>query len=168
MPLPLPDLDTRRWSDLVDEGRAILPRYSPEWTDFNVHDPGITLVELFAWLSEELMYRANRIPDRHLLKFLALCGYSPVPPMPAVAVLGVTLPPGTGSLAIPAGLALEASSGAPSIVAFRTIEANTLLEIQLAALQTFDGARFRDATRRVTFARWKSWRRRWSPYPFLG
>ena len=44
------------------------------WTDHNVHDPGITLIELFAWLIEQLIYRANRIPDRHLRKFLALAG----------------------------------------------------------------------------------------------
>ena len=147
MPLPLPNLDTRRWSDLVDEGRAILPRYSREWTDFNIHDPGIMLLELFAWLSEELMYRANRIPERHLRKFLALCGYAPAPPTPATAVLGVTLAPGTGSLALPGGIALEATSASQSVVPFRTIDTTTLVEIQLVALQSFDGSRFRDASR---------------------
>jgi len=147
MPLPLPDLDTRRWSDLVDEGRAILPRYSSEWTDFNIHDPGITLLELFAWLTEELMYRANRIPERHLRKFLELCGYPPAPPTPAAAVLGVTLLPGSGSLALPAGIALEAAANAQTIVPFRTVEATTLFETKLVALQAFDGSRFRDASR---------------------
>lgn len=147
MPLPLPNLDTRRWSDLVDEGRAILPRYSREWTDFNIHDPGIMLLELFAWLSEELMYRANRIPDRHLCKFLALCGYAPAPAIPATAVLGVTLAPGAGSLALPAGIALEATTASQTVVPFRTVDATTLVEIQLVALQSFDGSRFRDASR---------------------
>ena len=107
MPLPLPNLDTRRWSDLVDEGRAILPRYSREWTDFNLHDPGIMLLELFAWLSEELMYRANRIPDRHLCKFLALCGYAPAPAIPATAVLGVTGAPRDSKRALPAGNSIK-------------------------------------------------------------
>ena len=51
MPLPLPNLDTRRWADLVDEGVALVPRYGGTWTDHNVHDPGITLIELFAYLS---------------------------------------------------------------------------------------------------------------------
>ena len=147
MPLPLPDLDTRRWTDLVDEGRAVLPRYSPEWTDFNIHDPGIMLVELFAWLSEELMYRANRVPDRHLRKFLELCGYAPAPPLPSMVVLGATLPPGTGTLTLPAGVALEALATSRALVPFRTTDANTLFEMQLVALQSFDGARFRDASR---------------------
>ena len=131
----------------MDEGRAILPRYSREWTDFNIHDPGIMLLELFAWLSEELMYRANRIPERHLHKFLALCGYAPAPPIPAAAVLGVTLAPGTGSLALPAGIVLEATTASQSVLPFRTIDTTTLVEIQLVALQSFDGSRFRDASR---------------------
>ena len=77
MPISLPNLDTRRWTDLVDEGRALVPRYAPRWTDHNYHDPGITLIELFAWLIEQLIYRANRVPERHLRKFLALVVYDP-------------------------------------------------------------------------------------------
>ena len=83
MPLPLPNLDTRRWSDLVDEGRALIPRFAPGWTDHNVHDPGVTLIELFAYLTESLLYRANWIPERHRRKFLALLGYPALPPTPA-------------------------------------------------------------------------------------
>jgi hypothetical protein len=67
MPLPLPNLDTRRWADLVQEGRALVPRYAPEWTDHNAHDPGITLMELLAWLAEMNIYRLNQIPPRHRL-----------------------------------------------------------------------------------------------------
>ena len=72
--LPLPNLDDRRWSDLVQEGRGLIPVYAPEWTDHNAHDPGITLIELLAWVAEMDVYRLNRIPDRHKLKFLALVG----------------------------------------------------------------------------------------------
>ena len=83
MPLPLPDLDTRRWDDLVDEGRAQIPRYAPAWTDHNIHDPGITLVELVAWLTEGDIYRANWVPARHRRKFLELIGHTPRQPRPA-------------------------------------------------------------------------------------
>ena len=62
MPLPLPDLDTRRWSDLVDQARALLPRSSPAWTDYNASDPGITILELLAYLVDQDLFRANRIP----------------------------------------------------------------------------------------------------------
>src|SRR6478672_9016024 len=83
MPLPLPNLDTRRWSDLVDEGRALIPRYAPGWTDHNVSDPGITLIDLLAWVIEADIYRVNRVPDSHRLKFLRLIGFPPAAPMPA-------------------------------------------------------------------------------------
>ena len=72
MPILLPNLDDRRWVDLVDEGRALIPLYAPEWTDHNIHDPGITLIELFAWLAEMDIFQLNRITDRARLKFLAL------------------------------------------------------------------------------------------------
>jgi len=72
MALPLPNLDDRSYVDLVEEARALIPTYDPSWTDHNSSDPGITLIELFAWLAEMLIYRANRVPDRHLITFLRL------------------------------------------------------------------------------------------------
>jgi hypothetical protein len=44
----------------LTETRAIVP----EWTDFNEPDPGIALLELFAFLTENLLYRQNQIPSR--------------------------------------------------------------------------------------------------------
>ena len=82
MSLPLPQLDDRRWADLMAEAQALIPRYAPSWTDHNVHDPGITFLELFTWLTEMDIYRLNQIPERHLRKFLALIGFSPQPPQP--------------------------------------------------------------------------------------
>jgi hypothetical protein len=70
--LPLPRLDDRTFADLVDELRALIPTYNPEWTNYNPSDPGITLIELFAWLAEMLIYRADQVPDRHRLVFLRL------------------------------------------------------------------------------------------------
>ena len=43
-----PDLDDRRWKDIVDEARGLIPKYAPQWTDHNPSDIGITLIELFA------------------------------------------------------------------------------------------------------------------------
>src|SRR5512138_1353787 len=91
MALMLPDLDDRRWSELVDVGRALIPLQAPDWTDHNVHDPGITILELLAWIAETDIYRLNRVPDRHKLKFLALLGIVPRPPAPARTVLGLAL-----------------------------------------------------------------------------
>ncbi len=72
MPLQLPNLDDRRYADLVDEARRLIPTYAPEWTNHNPSDPGITLVELFAFLSEMLLYRLNRVTAANVLSFLKL------------------------------------------------------------------------------------------------
>src|SRR5689334_23906965 len=103
MPLPLPNLDTRRWADLVSEGRALIPRYAPGWTDHNVHDPGIMLAELLAAVTERDVYRANRVPPRHRLKFLRLLGYPPRSPVAAAGYLAFRLDPMASPLVFPAG-----------------------------------------------------------------
>jgi hypothetical protein len=72
MPLQLPNLDDLTWDDLTQEARTLIPAYAPEWTDFNPSDPGITLVELFAYHVEALLYRVNRIGRNHRDKFLQL------------------------------------------------------------------------------------------------
>lgn len=92
MPLPMPLLDKRNWADLVSEARSLIPRYAPAWTDHNVHDPGITLVELFAWLSEILMFRADRIPPAELRAFLRWLGIAPLPAQVACTELALRLP----------------------------------------------------------------------------
>lgn len=74
MPIPLPNLDDRTFADLVEEMRALIPRYTPDWTDHNASDPGIMLIELFAWLTEALIYRLNRIPEASRARFLELLG----------------------------------------------------------------------------------------------
>ena len=75
MPLPAPNLDDLRFqTDLVDEARRRIIRYCPEWTDYNLSDPGITLIELFAWMTEQLVYRLNRVPEKNYVKFLEMLG----------------------------------------------------------------------------------------------
>ncbi|HXI24693.1 MAG TPA: baseplate J/gp47 family protein [Pyrinomonadaceae bacterium] len=72
MPINLPNLDDRTFADLVEEAQALIPVYEPRWTNHNASDPGITLVELFAYLSEMLMYRLNRVTDANVCAFLKL------------------------------------------------------------------------------------------------
>ena len=75
MPLTLPVLDDRNYEQLLNEAKQRIPVHTPEWTNFNVEsDPGITMVQLFAFLTDSLLYRANRIPERNRLKFLQLLG----------------------------------------------------------------------------------------------
>lgn len=86
MPITLPTIDDRRYQQLVDETLARVPVHTPEWTNFNQSDPGVTLVQLFAFLTENLLYRANRIPERNRRKFLQLLQ---VPLKPAEAAQGL-------------------------------------------------------------------------------
>lgn len=86
MPLQLPNLDDRRYQQLREEALARVPVHNPEWTNFNESDPGVTLVELFAFMTENLLYRANQIPERNRLKFLSLLG---VPLRPASSARGL-------------------------------------------------------------------------------
>jgi len=77
MSLPLPDLDDRSFDDLMKEVQSLIPIYNKEWTNFNPSDPGITLLELFAWLSEMVIYRTNQVPEENYQKFLELIGIKP-------------------------------------------------------------------------------------------
>lgn len=135
MTLPLPNLDNRQWIDLVDEGRALIPRYDPDWTDHNVSDPGITLMELFAWLSEMTVYRLNRIPESHLRKFLALLDFYPFPPLAAQTVLSFMPDAGMGPFILPTGVEFEAMDPGGPRVLFRTLRDLTVAFFQLNVLQ---------------------------------
>src|SRR4051812_29566156 len=96
-----PNLDDRSWQDIVDECRALIPRYAPEWTDHNPSDLGIALMELFAWLVEGMIYRLNRVPEKNFIEFLNLLGISRDPATPASVFLtystanAVTMPSGS-------------------------------------------------------------------------
>lgn len=85
MSLPVPNLDDRRFQELVDESKLMVQQHCPEWTDHNVHDPGVTLIELFAWMTEQVIYRLNRVPDKAYVKFLELLGLRLFPPTAARA-----------------------------------------------------------------------------------
>ncbi|MFZ3167940.1 MAG: baseplate J/gp47 family protein [Candidatus Methanoperedens sp.] len=81
--LPKPNLDDRTFNQLVEEAKKLIPRYAPQWTDHNWSDPGITFIDLFAWLTEMALYRINLVTDNHRLKYLQLLGIRPKPPSPA-------------------------------------------------------------------------------------
>ncbi|MEQ9162921.1 MAG: putative baseplate assembly protein, partial [Ilumatobacter fluminis] len=83
MSLPTPRLDDRSFQDLVDEAKRYVQQRCPEWTDHNVSDPGVTLIETFASMTDVLLYRLNRVPDRHYVKFLELIGVQLFPPTAA-------------------------------------------------------------------------------------
>jgi predicted phage baseplate assembly protein len=81
--LPAPNLDDRRFQDLVDDAKRMVQQRCPTWTDHNVSDPGVTLIEAFAGMVDQLIYRLNRVPDRNYIKFLDLVGVQMRPPTAA-------------------------------------------------------------------------------------
>ena len=85
MSIPLPNLDDRRFQELVDDAKRMVQQRCPEWTDHNVSDPGVTLIETFAYITDTMLYRLNRIPDKLFLAFLDLIGVQPHPPTAATA-----------------------------------------------------------------------------------
>lgn len=104
--LPRLPLDDRTYAEIVQQSRRLIPKRVPEWTDENAHDPGITFIELFAWLTEMQRYYISRVPDNNRRKFLDLLGISPADARSAKTVVRfsnvmepVTLPRGTKLLA---------------------------------------------------------------------
>src|SRR6476660_7270708 len=83
MVLPARNLDDRHFQALVDDAKRLVQQRSPQWTDHNVSDPGVTLIEAFAQMVDQLIYRLNRVPDRHYVKFLDLIGVELRPPAAA-------------------------------------------------------------------------------------
>jgi hypothetical protein len=121
-----PVIDPRDYQQLLDEALARIPVHNPEWTNFNRSDPGVTLVELFSFLTEALVYRANQIPERNRQKFLSLLG---VPAAPASSARGIVeLANERGPLAtITVDQGLELRAGA---VPFRTELGLDILPVQ--------------------------------------
>jgi predicted phage baseplate assembly protein len=93
MPINPPALDDRGFADLVTDMLRRVPAHTPEWTDLREGDPGRTLIDLFAWLGDTILYRANLIPERQRLAFLRLLGKPLRPAMPARGLVQVSLEP---------------------------------------------------------------------------
>ena len=91
MPIRPPALDDRSFDDLVEEALARIPAHTPEWTNPRAGDPGRTLIELFAWLTDTLLYRANLIPERQRLAFLRLLGVPMRPAIPARGLISLAI-----------------------------------------------------------------------------
>ena len=83
--IKLPNLDDQRYDDIVEAAKRRIPVIFPEWTDFNEHDPGITILELFAWLKEMQQYYLDRISDESYENMLRLVGIEVMDAAPAKA-----------------------------------------------------------------------------------
>jgi predicted phage baseplate assembly protein len=136
MPLPSHPLDDRSFQDLVDEAKKRIPLYCPEWTDHNVSDPGVTLIELFAWMMDILLFRLNQVPRQHYIKLLELLGIQLQPPRAAEAGLTFYLSaPQPQPVVAPRGTAASTSRvGEGEAIVYSIIEELTILPAELSHL----------------------------------
>jgi hypothetical protein len=120
MSIPVPNLDDRNWADLVQAAQDYIRSSDPLWTDLSPSDPGIVLVDAFAHLTDILLYRLNRVPDRIYAVFLNLLGTQLRPPTFATVQLQFTRTDATNPLTAPQGLRVTVarpdSAGAPVFV----------------------------------------------------
>lgn len=138
MALPAPDLDDRRFQQLVDDAKRMVMARCPTWTDHNVSDPGVTLIETFAYMTDVLLYRLNRVPDRLYLKFLELIGLQLFPATSART--GVTFylsSPAQATLTLPAGTrAATLRTETEDPVVFTTVEELPIIACSLNSILT--------------------------------
>jgi predicted phage baseplate assembly protein len=148
-----PVIDDRRFDDIVEEIKARIARYTPEWqpvwNDYNDSDPGITLAQLVAWLSEMLIYRMGKVPELNYIKFLELIGIELQAAQPArvdvtfpvadtTALPYVDVPPRTQ-------VSATADDGGPPVV-YETEKSARALTARLVSVQAFDAAVHHDVT----------------------
>src|SRR5438105_1534091 len=129
MPIVVPSLDDRSYDDLVQEALARIPAHTPEWRYAGPGDPGRTLVELFAWLTDTLLYRANLIPERQRLAFLRLLNVPLRPAIPASGMVRLALD-ADGATAAVSLRPLATLTGPPS---FETTAELTVLPVMAEA-----------------------------------
>src|SRR5258707_9489772 len=144
MPLEIPNLDDRTWAQLMDEARSLIPRFAPRWTDDSAHDPGITFIELFAWLAEMQLYQLNRVGRRHREVFGQLVGVKRGLRKPAKVDVWVEGKLNTGMF-MPAGTQLTPLEGQEII--FETQKDIYLTQSQLQRVITVAGTDRVDQTK---------------------
>ena len=83
MSMQSPNLDDRTFSDLMEATKLRIRQHCPEWNDLSPGDPGIVLLEAFAFLTETMIFRLNRIPEKAYIEFLNLIGVKLIPPSAA-------------------------------------------------------------------------------------
>jgi len=87
MAIKVPNLDDRDFEQMVEASLRRVRETCPQWTDLSPHDPGVVLLELFAYLTESMIYRLNRLPEKAYIEFLRLIGLRLSPPVAAVVKL---------------------------------------------------------------------------------
>lgn len=101
--LPIPIIDDRRFQDILDQVLRLVEQRCPEWTPWEPGDPGIAVLEAFAFMFDNLLYKLNQVPDAMYSHFLDMVGIRTAPAMAAtvpvdfyfVEPVATTIPAGT-------------------------------------------------------------------------
>ena len=137
MSLPVTNLDDRNFQDLVDEAKRMIPQLCPEWTNHNLSDPGVALIELFAWMTEMTLFRLNQVPDTFYTRMLNLLGEKQFPAAAARTHLTFWLSSSSAAhVEIPAGteVTTRGAIGEPHI--FSTVDDVELRQPVIAEVLT--------------------------------
>lgn len=132
MTLDIPTGDERTYRHLIEDARKRIPALADEWSDHNVHDPGMTILETLAWVTETYSYQLDRVDDRHLRAYLRLVGERPSPPVPATVRLSLSLPEGRSNLVLDGGSRVVAGVGTLDEREFSTTESVALTDASIA------------------------------------
>lgn len=125
MPIPFYILHDQTAEQLADELIRQIPAHTPEWRNPAPGDPGRALIDLFAWMSDKLLYRINLLPERQRLMFLRLLD---MPMRAATSAKGLlqlrhAAPKDLGVVEVPARTLV------PGPVEFETMEAGYVLPV---------------------------------------
>jgi len=141
MSLPVTNLDDRKFQDLVDEAKRMIPQLCPEWTNHNLSDPGVALIELYAWMTEMTLFRLNQVPDAFYTRMLNLIGFEQFPASAARADLIFWLSAETADqVTVPRGTEITTTGTIGETRVFSTLEDAVATKAQLSAAMTFTGA----------------------------
>src|SRR5262245_9662384 len=152
--IPSPKLDDRTFKDIVDEAVSLIPRYAPEWTNHNAADPGVTLIELAAWMTDLLIYRLNQVPEKNYVAFLNLLGIKLRAPRAARALLQFKLVDGvTKPQRVPKGTQVSTpQAGDDATVTFETARDLVITSVALDRCFSYFDDTYSDNTRYVDAA----------------
>jgi Baseplate J-like protein len=148
--IPSPKLDDREFDDLVAEALRLIPRYAPEWTHHNPADPGITLIELAAWMTDLILYRLNKVPEKNYIAFLNLLGIKLKPPQAARGLLQFRLVEGATRQMVPAGIQVSTPQGSDEdTISFETARDLVVTATPLDRCFSYFAGRYSDNTRHL-------------------
>ncbi|MEQ8437413.1 MAG: putative baseplate assembly protein [Ilumatobacter fluminis] len=140
MSLPVTNLDDRAFQDIVDEAKRLIPTFCPEWTNHNVSDPGVALIELFAWMTEMSLYRLNQVPDVFYTRMLNLLGFDRFPAKSARVPLTFWLTSTQAQrVSVPKGTEVQTSGTSDGSRVFTTLEDLTIEQPEIVAALTSTG-----------------------------